>query len=333
MFGGDEFVIICENHSHESFEDKINRAREEINREYPDAVCMGYTWSDTEIDTEKLINNAEELMMIDKQRYYQKARIINRHYDPEIIRELEASIERGEYTVFLQPKARTGSGEIAGAEALIRKLDKDKGIIYPGAFVPVFERQNMIRHIDLFVFEETFKILDIWNKEGKALIPISLNFSRATVLEKGILNTMEDISSKYDVDKKYVEIEITESLGSMEIETMRRICNGIKEKGYRIALDDFGTKYSSMAMISAMNFDVIKMDKSITNDILDNKTNQILMKNIFSACHEIGIETVSEGVETQEQFDLLSKMGCDYGQGYLFNKAIPWREFEKQYVL
>lgn len=332
MFGGDAFTVVCENNSKDAFDEKIDRIIKMVDEKYPDAICMGHTWTDAEIDAEKLINNAEELLMVDKQRFYQKASVSNKYYDPKVGEELKESIARGEYTVFLQPKARTSTGSVAGAEALIRKLDKDDGIIYPNAFVPVFEKQNMIRYIDLFVFEEVFRVLELWKNEGKTLIPISLNFSRSTVLEADILDIMEEIASKYNVDKRFVEIEITESMGSMEIETMKQICSGIKSKGYRIALDDFGTKYSSMAMISAMNFDVIKMDRSITNDILENRTNQILMKNIFSACKEIGIETVTEGVETQAQFDFLKKIGCDYGQGYLFNKAIPWREFEKQYI-
>ena len=330
---GDEFLVISGNITRKAFYDKTDKFKRECGNINRDIICTGVIWSDKDLDVEHLVSESEEIMIISKTVYYQNSNIATRYYNPSLGKQLMDSIENGELVIYLQPKADMHKKDIKGAEALIRMMHPKKGIIYPNSFIPAYEKQNMIKNVDMFVFEEVLKTLKHWQDEGKQIIPVSLNFSRATALEPGLLETMEKIYKKYNsVDRRFIEIEITESMGDVEINSIKKICDDIKAKGYRVSLDDFGSKYSSMVMLIKINFDTIKIDKSIINEITANENDRILMKNIFAACNEMGTDIVAEGVETQEQFDLLAELGCTYAQGYLFNKAIPCGEFEERYI-
>lgn len=332
-FSGDEFLVVCIDYTYDSFMEKVKDIIAEMDEDTPGSVSCGYTWANKDIDIKKLISHAEELVLLAKRKYYQDNEQSSKHSSPEIMANLLRAINNGEYQMYLQPKAKMSTGEICGAEALVRMHHPKEGVIYPGKFIPLLEKHNLVRYIDLFIFEEVLKVLDRWKKEGRKLVTISLNFSRTTLLEADLLSNMKKIQKKYDVDKKYVEIEITETVGDIEIEVIRGICDEIVKQGYRLSLDDFGSKYSSLYVLTAMKFDMVKIDKTLVNEVIGNEDNRTLLKGIFSICKNLGMECIAEGVETQQQFDMLGQLGCTYAQGYLFNKPIEWREFEKKYIL
>lgn len=328
---GDEFVVLSLDVTRDMFEQQIDSFRQACEEAYPGVLSMGYTWADTNIDIERMVRNAEEMLLADKKKYHERNGG-NTYVHGEALNELLADIADGRYVMYLQPKARIDTQRIQGAEALVRYVAKDGSIVGPGQFVPQLERCHMIRYIDLFIFEQTCKLLKQWEREGYELFPISLNFSRSTMLDSGIIEEMNRISGHYQVDRKLLEIEITESFGGVELETIKKIGNTIEENGYLLSLDDFGAMYSNISILSALRLDVLKLDKCIVDELYINGSLKTIVQNLIVSCHEIGIKCVAEGVETQEQLDILKDLDCDFAQGYLYNKPIPIDDFVKHYM-
>lgn len=328
-FTGDEFLLISENISQDSFTKRLKRMRERM-RDVT-SVSVGSAWTDTDISLDFLIASAEERRMIAKQEYYNKHPFMEVHKSAGVLKDLLKDLAAGRFTVYLQPKIDTYNNTLFGAEALVRYQDPDKGIVPPGKFIPFLEAAGLIHYIDFFVFEEVCKILKEWERRGVELIPVSLNFSRATLLEEQLIDKMEEIIFRYGVDKRYVEIEITESMGEVERSTVAQIGKQICQAGYHIALDDFGAKYSNLSFLSAIRFNHLKLDKGLVNNLLTNENARIIVKNILTLCQELQMEVVAEGVENREQLEILKDLECFYIQGYYFNKPLPRPEFDKQY--
>lgn len=330
-FAGDEFLAVCENLAHEAFVSQITVLRG-LMADPAGCISIGYVWSDEDIRLDSMMIHADEKMLIAKKEYYKTLDTMTKGYDPVLFKNLKTGMERNAFKMFLQPKAQIQTGDIVGAEALVRCYDPEAGLLGPDKFVPMLEKEGLIRYIDLFMFESVCRTFAEWKEKGWKLLPISVNFSRATLLEERLIDTMEELRSRYGVEPSLIEIEITESLGEMERETVAYISRQIRERGYRLSLDDFGAKYSSLAVLSIMELDVLKVDKSLVNDLLSNGRTKVLLGNLLSVCRKMGIETVAEGVETKEQLQILQELNCDLAQGYYFNKAIPREDFEKAYL-
>ncbi|NLG05843.1 MAG: bifunctional diguanylate cyclase/phosphodiesterase [Clostridia bacterium] len=331
-FSGGTFCVLCADITLDSFEDKVSYFKKEFGGKEEISVSVGHGWASSDIDIEKMIAHAEDMMLIAKQEYYRSDEEISKYFKYKLRHQLRKSIEDGEFMVYLQPKADINTSKVNGAEALIRRIHPQNGIISPGKFVPMLEKENLIRYIDFFVFEEVLKTMQRWKQEGKRLFPISLNFSRATLLEPGIINSMNEIHEKYQISKELIEIEITETLGDMERATIESIGGRIVKSGYRLSLDDFGASFSNLSILNTMQFDVLKLDKSIINNIVSAEKSRIIIRKVLELCNELGIESIAEGVETEEQLKMLQEMGCKQAQGYYFNKPIPIKDFEEKYL-
>lgn len=329
---GDEFLVLYEDITYEAFIESVTKVKQEINANYPESIAIGYTWSDKDIHIEKLVAHADEFMLLAKHKYYQIATSLNKRYIREVADVLHNELERGMYVMYLQPKADTHTGLIVGAEALIRKINENGKIIFPDQFVPMLEEHNLIRYIDLFIFEEVCKILSKWKKNGQRIIPISVNFSRETIFEENIIDSMMKIMQKYSVTPDWIEIEITESIGEMEPEIVAAIGEKINEKGFKLSIDDFGARYSNISILTKMNFDILKLDKTMINDLVINERTKIIVKNFLDTCRILKIKSVAEGVETKGQLEVLKELKCDLIQGYFINKPIPVADFEKIYL-
>lgn len=331
-FSGDEFLVICENLSNAVFRENVKLAKRKAEELFPFGISMGTFWTDHDIQLDELLYLANERMLLEKQEYYRRTDIKGKNYDPDDLKRLLHEFKQRRFTMFLQPKLHLKGNRITGAEALVRYVHPEKGIIGPDRFIPQLEQSGLISYIDLFIFEEVCRLLADWKKSGKPLMAVSLNFSRSTLIKEDLMDQMEEILTRYQVDRKYIEIEITERLGMIEKESVALIANQIADLGYRLSLDDFGAKYSNLSILSAVHFNVLKMDKSFGNDVLSNPRTRVVVRNILATCRDLGIESVAEGVENQEQMDFLIDLGCDYIQGYLINKPIPVEEFESEYL-
>ena len=330
--GGGLFLALCADYAQETFEDTVMNFKRCVSQNEELSISVGHCWSRSDIDIEKMVAHSEDLMLIAKQEYYQREEQSNKFFRNKLQQELKQTILNGEFVMYLQPKADVTTRRINGAEALVRRIHPQHGVIPPNKFIPLLEKENLVRYIDIYMFEEVLKVLTKWIEEGKQVFPISLNFSRATMLEPDIISSMERVHEKYLVPHELIEIEITETLGNMERATIEAIGCKIVKNGYRLSLDDFGASFSNLSILNTMQFDVLKLDKSIINTIVTEDKSRIIIKKVLELCNELGIESIAEGVETEEQFEILKMMGCGQAQGYLFNKPIPIADFEEKYM-
>lgn len=237
----------------------------------------------------------------------------------------EAAIAAEEFEVWYQPKYDTISSEIVGAEALVR-WRKDGELIPPFRFIPLFEKNGMIATLDEYVFRHVCKQQKQWQQDGKKLIPVSINISRASLFFSGIAVRYEEILNYYDLDPKYVQLEITES-ATLENDDITSLMERFHRIGFRLLLDDFGNGYSSLATLNTMKFDILKLDKSLIDYIGDNNGEELLRHTVQLAKY-LGLNITAEGVETREQVTFLQEVECDDIQGYFFSKPLPEPEFE-----
>lgn len=229
----------------------------------------------------------------------------------KMLSELKREIKKGGFTAFFQPKADLKTGRICGAEALVRYQHGRKGVITPDKFLPEIEKAGLIRYIDLFVLEESCRLMRQWLDEGWDGFPVSLNYSRVTILEPGILEETCRITNHYRIPRQMISIEITETVSAVDNISLKAITTEFTKAGYGISLDDFGTEYSNIHVLYDLPIGVLKMDRSVITDMFHNRKAGIVAQNVFAACQSLGIRTVAEGVETGEQAELLREMGCD----------------------
>ena len=233
------------------------------------------------------------------------------------------------FKVYYQPQVELKTNHIIGAEALIRKIDDDGRVILPNEFIPYYEAKGIIRNIDFFVLETVCKDIKRWEASG--LQPrISVNFSRATLMEADIVRKIVEVCKIYDVDPSAITIEVTESLEKMNGEELHILIAELSKAGFETSLDDFGSKYSNLSLLTEMYFDEIKLDKSLTAGVENNRRNQIVVKNISNMCRELGeMRLLAEGIETEEQKERLHYYQYEYGQGYYFYRPMKQEIFEE----
>lgn len=327
---GDEFVVLCLQENYTLFHQQCEYAKAEL-EQLENGVSLGYIWDNMDVDVNRLMRHADELLVVQKQVYYRDADVITKRHRPERVRKLKEALTNGCFVMYLQPKKELETGRLSGAEALIRYQDETHGLVSPDKFIPSLEREYLIREIDLFVFEEVCRLLACWHQEGRRLLPISLNFSRLTMMESGLLDTLLTIHSRYKVPRGLIEIEITESAGEMERETLFEIGSKFTRQGFRISLDDFGSKYSSTFILSVLPWNVLKIDRSLINGLMTDERTKIIIRHVVEMCREFHIEVIAEGIETEEQLQLLLTLGCCFGQGYLLGRPMPVEEFSTLY--
>jgi len=322
-----------ENISYSEFEHRSSSLVRELNSRQDMSVSAGRVWDDRQKNLDWAMKQAGELMRIDKQRYYETKPGMTGSGRLDLIKGLLRSIESGEFRVVLQPKLYLKTGTCAGAEALIRYYHPEKGIIMPSGFIGVLERENLISYVDLFVFEECCRLLEHWGRMGCREEVLSFNFSRMTLLNADIVSSVASIAKKYDVSPNKLEIEVTESIGELGRDMVYKALAEFKKLGYRISLDDFGTKYSNMDILSDVEFDVLKLDKSLVDKIDRDKVSGQIVKHIISMCHDMKIQTIAEGIEEELQEAYLKKCRCMIGQGYLYGKPMEVEAFEKDFLM
>ncbi|HBF7899361.1 EAL domain-containing protein [Clostridioides difficile] len=243
---------------------------------------------------------------------------------------MNKALEKGEFIVYYQPKYSLGDvNEIEGAEALIRWNSPEFGFISPIDFIPLFEKNGFIVNIDMFVFEEVCKTLNKWINKGYTPIPISVNLSRVHLYRDNFIENITDLISKYNISPEFIELELTESVVFDNLNILIDIMKKIKEIGFLISMDDFGSGYSSLNLLKDLSFDILKLDRGFLIETTDTKRGKIIISKIVEMAKAIDIKVICEGVETYEQVEFLKEIGCDKVQGYLFAKPMVLDEFEK----
>lgn len=244
---------------------------------------------------------------------------------------MHQALEEEQFKVYYQPKHDTVTGKLVGAEALVRWVHPEYGFMSPADFIPIFERNGFISELDLYVWRRTCKNIRKWLDEGRTVVPISVNASKMDFKRTGMTETIENYVREAKLSHQYLHIEVTESLLEDNMNRLIEKLEKLRNCGYKIELDDFGAGYSSINFLSQLPIDVVKLDMSFMRDIEDDKRKSVL-ETCINLAKRLGYKTVSEGVETDEQLELLKLFGADIIQGYYFSKPLPEDDFEKYLV-
>lgn len=241
----------------------------------------------------------------------------------------EDSLRRRDFQMYLQPKVWTADGKAGGAEALVRWVHPQKGLIFPMDFIPLFEANGKICKLDFYVFEEACKTLRRWMDAGEALLPISVNLSRQHFRQEGCIEHLAGIARRYGIPDGALELELTESIffDDQGIERVKGCIREMHRLGFACSLDDFGSGYSSLGLLMDFDVDAIKLDRRFFKD-MGNAKMRDLIASLLELARKIGVQTVAEGIETPEQLALLRELGCDLIQGYIYAKPLPVPDFE-----
>lgn len=261
--------------------------------------------------------------------YYNEEMTIQVMRTKEIENRMENALLNQEFCVYLQPKYFLEDETIGGAEALTRWESDNISHFYPDSFIPIFEQNGFITKLDFYIFEKTCEIIKGWIEDGITPIKVSVNFSRIHLSDKNFVKHLCEISDKVGVERKYLEIEITETVIFDNIETFDILIKDIHNSGFSMSMDDFGSGYSSLGMLKDLAFDVLKIDRSFFVNQRDINRTKIVVNRIIQMATDLGIRIVAEGIEEQEQIDLLRELHCDMVQGYYYAKPMPLKDFTK----
>lgn len=249
--------------------------------------------------------------------------------DKALEMKMHNALEQGHFVPFLQPKYELEGESIAGAEALVRWIDPEEGMIYPNDFIPLFESNGFIVELDLYMFEEVCKLVERWNKEGHPIIPVSVNLSRSHFEIPNFFDYYEYVLKKYDVPPRSIEIELTESLFFNDMESLSVLVQQIHDAGLSCSIDDFGSGYSSLNMLKDVKVDALKLDRVFFESGDNDERGKDIIQSVIQLAQALDLHTISEGVEERKQVEFLKEMHCDLIQGFVFAKPMPVPEFEK----
>ncbi len=241
---------------------------------------------------------------------------------------MHQALEDKEFKVYLQPKINLSDGTIYGAEALVRWQMSNGKFIFPNEFIPVFEQEGFIVELDKYMLRGVCEILSNFMKTGQKLIPISVNFSRLQMLDETFADTLTNIVDEYKIPHKYIEIEMTETSMIDNSNAFKDLFENLHNRGFELSMDDFGAGYSSLSLLSELNFDVLKIDKSLLDEVVHDAKAQFVIHTIINMSKNLNLLTVCEGIETIEQVNFLKNAGCNIAQGYYYAKPMPLSDFE-----
>lgn len=238
------------------------------------------------------------------------------------------------FDVYLQPKVDMRTGTLVGAEALARVVDASGNAVTPLAAIERMEQSGDIRELDYFVFDRALSLMNSWQEKGLLVVPLSSNFSRSTIASSSALASVLAIMSRYpDIDPSLIEMEVTETAGDLGKDTLSRLVDKFRETGMRVALDDFGAHYSNASVLANTQFDAVKLDRALINDVVTNDTVRTLVRSVVDVCNHRNMDCIAEGIETLDQANTLIDEGCFVCQGYYYDRPLPADAFERKYLL
>lgn len=344
----DNYIIIMKYESADTIERRLKRIGDTINECFNETLESRYHLNFTAgvyIVTDRTLGYS---VMADRANIARRGVAVQSHHvveigffderdrreflrEKEIEDKMDEALEKGEFVVYLQPKLGLAGNDVKGAEALIRWNSPERGLIPPAEFVELFEKNGFIKKIDLYVFETICRLLKKWMDEGTPLMNISVNLSRLHFADSKFLEKFDEIRQKYGVPSEYLEFELTERIVFEEpdvlqilIASMRRM----RELGYRCSLDDFGSGYSCLNILKELPIDVIKLDRGFFTGQY-NEQSRVIIRAVINMAKELDMETVAEGVDTQEQCTFLRESGCNMMQAFLYKRPMPIDEFER----
>lgn len=300
--------------------------------------CGAYIIRKEDTNVSEIVDKAEVARKSAKDNYLaglvfyndeieEKARL-----EREIIPMFERALKDNRILVYLQPKVAIESGQVIGAEALVRMLDDDGKIVPPMSFIPILERTGMIIKLDFCVLDQVCALIRKWMDEGIDPIRISVNLSRFDFQEDGSWEQMLQKIAKFDIPREYLEFEVTETIFYDDVEFIINKLRQLRAKGHKVSMDDFGSGYSSLNTVGLMPIDIIKFDRGFVQNSISNQKGLEIMSGLVDIFNKINLEVICEGVETEEEEKTIQQCGCDYVQGYYHDRPLPIAEFEGKYM-
>lgn len=336
-YGGDRFVILQERGreiAQRSVFERSMRADRPDDLRNVDIKWGIYEITDRYLPMEYMCDRAMLAADSIKGQYNQIIAIYDDALRKKLLREqnitssMEAALENNQFTVYFQPKYRASDSRLCGAEALVRWIHPEWGFMSPGEFIPLFEKNGFISKLDQFVWERTCAQIREWQDKGYPPLPVSVNVSRADVFQSDLAESLSNLTKKYGIDPKLLHLEITESAYTENSKQIISMVDQLRARGFIIEMDDFGSGYSSLNMLSQLKLDVLKLDMKFVQSETSQGTDRGVLRLVVEMAHRMNLSVVAEGVETQQQLSRLQEIGCDYVQGYLFSKPIPAADYD-----
>lgn len=242
------------------------------------------------------------------------------------------ALEEHQFTIFIQPQVAAEGRKVLGGEALVRWNHPERGLVPPAEFIPVFERTGLVCELDMYIWELACQKLAQWKKEGRTNYHISVNISPKDFYFTDIYETFTGLVERYGILPENLRLEITETAMMSDFQSQLALIERLREYGFKIEMDDFGSGYSSLNMLKDISVDTLKIDMAFLRQTENNERSRAILKAIIMLSKQLGIEVITEGVETLEQVEFLTEFGSDVFQGYYFSKPMPVEEFENKYL-
>ena len=252
--------------------------------------------------------------------------------EQKILDTMVESLLREDFLVYLQPKVQLGTGKMIGAEALVRWRHPELGMISPAEFIPVFEKNGFIYSLDMYVCRKTCEILKRWKATGMHGIPIAVNVSRMDIYHGDLPEQFGKLIETYGLKPQDLHLEITESAYISDSQQLLAVVERLRDSGFVVEMDDFGSGYSSLNTLSELPIDVLKLDLKFLREETETKRRHATMQAVINLALELGLQVIAEGVETKQQAQRLALMGCQYAQGYYYGHPMPQEEFEEHFM-
>lgn len=338
----DCFFLCLKEHSKEAIRYRLQKMTADINSfnassdiEYQFTILQGiYLVDDPKLDVTIVLDRARTACRqrhgTDPCSFFHPEMAKQMQLEYELNTMFEDSIKKRDFQIYLQPKVRLADLTLSGAEALVRWIHPDKGMICPSDFIPLFEENGKICRLDLYVYETVCAYLHKRIEQQKDLFPISVNLSRAHFKDLNFLRKFSELKAKYGIPDGMIEFELTEYsfLDKQQREMVKNCIKQMHRLGFHCALDDFGVGYSALALLKDFDVDTIKLDRQFFVDMTNPKA-QTIISGFIEISEKLGIHLVAEGIETKEQMELLKQFHCEMVQGYYFSKPLTIDEFEK----
>lgn len=329
----DVFMIVMEYDSQEELKSFIQELDDRIHVFKTVKLQMSYgvyTVEDREMELRQMEDRAAMARKTAKNSIlgnlvFYKEQFKDSLYNRKFIEEnMQTAITERQYLMYLQPKYSISKNEIIGAEALVRWKHPERGMIYPDQFIPVIEENGFIRKVDYYIWEETCRFIRRCRDEGFADCPVSVNVSRAHLRDDECIMMLDDMIRQNGIPRNLLELEITETVDDQQVSSK---AFQLKEEGFTLLMDDFGSGYSSLNILLETPFDVIKLDKRFIENMMLSVKGRMILEQVVAMANKLGLGLLAEGVETKEQVELLQKIGCDQVQGYYYAKPMAAEDF------
>ncbi|MPM30806.1 hypothetical protein SDC9_77356 [bioreactor metagenome] len=240
---------------------------------------------------------------------------------------MNQALKERQFEIYLQPKVHLITNEIVGAESLVRWNHPTLGLLAPGSFITIFEENGFITKLDAFVWEETCRLLRKWLNEGRNIFPISVNVSRLDLLDSSFFQTITSLVKKYGINPKMLNLELTETAYVKRYDEIKLVTDKLRDYGFSIHMDDFGSGYSALNMLQDIAVDTLKIDLNFMSGFAESGRGRNILSSVIRMAKWLGLPVVIEGVENEEQVAFLKSIGCTVGQGYYFSKPLPVDKF------